>query len=442
MHGGSVTISQMNTGSPSLESRLRTLSQRLCASLEAAIRGSLVALGECSSEPLRPVVITSRLGLDKSLASRVARAIGADDPIRALHYIPTPQGLSLVARAAAAAGAPPEQVAALDDASASYRDLLAEFSGGRTDLEATLAGWIPEQRERAERDARRSVFRGMTTLSGTRTSAVYNSLYLIPAPPDVSEGCATQPGEERIHSLVVTLRQDLRRLRSGARLHVMSMLAASVPGRPPRAQRSGRNAPPSTGRFTLDGAPLRDDPEALLLGDLCSHPLPKLELQHSGPSIIVSVDPGALDVNEFATLGMGWMTRGHFQRFATPSRRYESLTVAALSPTEALVVDLFIHEDLAYPHPPFASLADVAGQLGPRVDPKALPPVELEAAPRPLSLDAHPSGLASQDVRACPAIAENACREADIDLAKFSKYRFRIAFPTPTEQLTIWWELP
>lgn len=435
-------MSRMDVSTPKLESRLTALSGRLCTSLEAAIRGALVAIGECSGDPLRPVLITSRLGLDKSLASRVVRAIGADDPIRALHGIPTPQGLALVARATATAGASPEQVAALEDASAAYGELLAEFSGGRTDLEATLVGWIPEQRERAERDARRSVFRGMTTLSGIRTSAVYHSLYLVPAPGDDGNGCATGSEDDRVNSLIVTLRQDLRRLRSGARLHFMSMQKGPVTNRGHSERSPAQDVDSSQDRFTLDGAPLLDDPGALLLGDLCSHPLPQLELQHSGPSILVSVHPDALDVNEFATIGMGWKTKGHFQRYAAASRRFESLTVEALSPTEALVVDLFIHEDLAYPHPPFASSADVPGQLGPRIDPMALPPAELQAAPCPINLDAHPSGLSSPDVRACGAIAENACREAGVILTEFSKYRFRIAFPTPTEQLTVWWELP
>ncbi len=430
----------MDTGTPRLEDRLKELSQRLCASLDAVIRSALDAIEEVPGDSLRPVLLTSKLGLDKSLASRVVRAIGADDPIRALHCTPTPQGLALVARAAKDAGANRTQIESMEDASAAYGELLAEFSGGRTDLEATLAGWIPEQRERAERDARRSVFRGMTTLSGTRTSANYNSLYLVPPATDSSGTQDAALDLDYVNSLLVTVRQDLRRLRNGARLHVMSLLADPHLGDDPLP--SGRRKGAPQARFTLGGVPLEEDLSALLLRDLCSHPLPELELQQTGERIMVSVHPDSLDVNEFATIGMGWRTHRHFPRYSSASQTHGSISMTASSPSEALVVDLFLHRDLEWKGAPFASKSDGVGRYGPHLDPETLPRAELEVSPAALNLDAHPSGLSSPDVRACGAIAENACREAGYDLADFSKYRFKIAFPTPTEQLTIWWELP
>ena len=56
-------------------------------------------------------------------------------------------------------------------------------------------------------------------------------------------------------------------------------------------------------------------------------------------------------------------------------------------------------------------------------------------------LDADPSGLASQDVRSCKAIAENVCREAGVRLEDFAKYRTRMEFPVGSEELTLWWHL-
>ena len=435
----------MDTSTPRLEARLRTLSRELCTSLEAAIQSALADGGEAPEGRLRPVLLTSKLDLDKSLASRVVRAISCDDPIRALHRIPTPQGLALIARATLEAGANESAVESLEEASTAYRELLLEFSGGRTDLEATLAGWIPEQRERAERDARRSVFRGMTTLRGTRTSAVYNSLYLVPPAEELGsapDAASTAQGGNRLDSMAVTVRQDLRRLRSGARLHVMGLRAGSPPRKEGATGDDARGPAQPQERRTLHGESVTGDPTALLLRDLCSHPIPQLELRHTGKRIEVSVDPGALDVNEFATIGMGWKTERHFPSCATDSRSFSRVSMEASGPTEALVFDLFLHKSLRWPGPPFASVFDGSSDVGSANDPAALPRPELDSAPRALDLDAHPSGLASPEIRACGAIAENACREAGYRLTDFLKYRFRIAFPTPTEHLTVWWALP
>lgn len=398
-----------------LEERLRSVSSNLCASLKDALQSALSARGADVAQGLRPVMLTHNLGLDKSLASRVVRSIGADDAIRALHGIPTPQGLALIAGAVREAEGDEGLVAQLEAATAAYAELLGEFSGGRTDLEATLAGWIPEQRERAERDARRSVFRGMTTLSGTRTSAVYNALYLFP-----SEDPA------RLDSLVVVVRQDLRRLRAGARLQVARFAA----------EESGHR------RLTLDGSTEVEDPRALLLEDLCSHEPPRLDLQNSDEGLLLAVDPQALDVNEFCTIGLGWRTPGHYPRALDAKGQPSLMMMTTSHPTEALVADLFIHKDVELGRTPWAVITKDHDLYPARtILPEDAPTdASCVAEWRPLEdLSNHPSGLNSPTVRSCPAIAETACREAGLSIGDFQCFRSSVAFPTPTESQTLCW---
>ncbi|MEM9379656.1 MAG: hypothetical protein AAGB93_06860 [Planctomycetota bacterium] len=397
-----------------LEVRLRTLSRDLCVALQDAIDTALAASGRPRVGVLRPVQLTSSLGLDKSLASRIVRSLTLEDELHALHGIPTPQGLALIANAAREAGASAESIERLQHAAEEYRTLLSEFSGGRTDLEATLAGWIPEQRARAERDARRSVFRGMTTMTGTRAGTNYHALYLVPSAID-----------GRIDSLVVGVRQDLRRLRTGAPLLIASLRSEHGTG--------GWGAR----RTTLDGRSLEDDASSILLPDLCSHPIPRLHVDSEADQLLISIAEDALDVNESATLGFGWRTEGHFEVEGGAERPYDFVSVQTVRPIEALVFDLMVHRDVELPETPCVSVASErsVGQLRGRRPPrgKAAGGVVLT------DLGEVPSGLASVDVRSCPAIAETACREAGYEVGDFAKYRARIEFPLPTEELTIWW---
>lgn len=402
-----------------LEERLRALSKAMCSALEQTLKAALHAT---DARSIRPVQLTQGLGLNKSLASRVIRALHETDPLRALRGIPTPQGLHLIERAAREANADEAALERLSDAASAYAELLSEFSGGRTDLEATLAGWIPEERERAERDARRSVFRGMTTLSGTRAGTVYNSLYLIPSPTDPS----------KVDSLLIAIRQDVRRLRVGAPLLVMSF--------GPFGEDDGWKER----RRTLDGQPVDNDPRTFLLPDLCSHPLPELQLAQSRcDATEIRIAEDALDVNESATLGLGCRTIEHFERYATEAGRYGQMAVRAGRPTEAMTLYLFVHSEIEIDGDPFATVT--LDHPVPRVE-RREPPVpdsdERTRAPKVIRLDEHPSGLSSQDVRSCKAIAENATREAGFSPDQFRKFRTRIEFPIQSEELVLWWKLP
>ena len=405
----------------SLEVRLRSISAELCGALVQVLVEALGGADLATVSTMRPVQLTQQLGLNKSLASRVVRAIHEDDALRALRGIPTPQGLQLISAAAARHGSTEEALARLARVTADYSLLLAEFSGGRTDLEATLAGWLPELKAQAERDARRSIFRGMTTLQGIRASTIYNSVYLLPSRETPS----------RVDSLVVTLRQDVRRLQPGAEITIMRFLTDEKGDW--RARR--RN---------LHGKAIGSDPKKILIPELCSHPIPDLELDSSEPGVIVlRIAPDGLDVNEFVTLGLGWRTSSDFHKVADEETSFGSLLVGASTPVEAMVLDLFVHQDLELPGPPFAS---VNRDRAPHGSSRRVPPPEdsdqRTSAPQVIDLDAHPSGLASQDVRSCKAIAENVCREAGVRPSDFAKYRTRIEFPLMTEKLSLWWPLP
>lgn len=429
----------MHPQPPNLEHRLREQSLAICSALRTAIEGALEAGGTRRGSALRPVQLTSSLGLDKSLASRVVRALTTDDPLSSLHSIPTPQGLGLVANAARTCGAPVNDVEQLREVASSYRDLLDEFSGGRTDLEAALVGWLPEQRARALRDARRSVFRGMTTLAGTRSAALYEAHFLCPSAADPLGGEDSGTHGPHVERVVHRLHQDLRRLREGAHLPAFNLALKDASGRPSRVTTLGGEIIGSG-----DGANGDWNAAGLLVEDVCSHPIPDLAAGPGGEAIEVSIPGSNLDVNQLSTMGCAWRTRSLASAGAGDDGRPSGpgATVCAEIPTEALVLDLFVHRDLALAGVPTVSLHTRPDWLGAKVPgpPPAHDPRRTQA-PSFQDLSRAAGGWASADVRSCAALAETVCREADLDVGEFHGYRMRVAFPLPSETFAIWWQV-
>lgn len=409
---------------PALEPRLRTISTDLCRALTAVLTEALVKSGQTNR--LRPVSLTNCLGLNKSLASRLARSLRETDELKALHGIPTPQGLQLVERATRSNGASEASLKDLVSATEAYGQMLAEFSGGRTGLEAVLSGLLPEQRAQAQRDARRSVFRGMTTLEGTQTTTAYNAVYLFPSADD----------EARLDSIILAVREGVRRLRAHQQIPLFTAAAG------------GSNGDWRQGRQTLGGAHADEDgnPQDLrpfLLETLCSQPTPALDFVRVGSSTVVKIASEALEANECATIGFGWRMAGHFVRYRKSDTDYAHLVFGCSKPTETMVIDLFLHHEIALQEDIIVSMSrdrtpDYAAVSGP---PVADDPARI-AAPPVVRLQDCVRGLATQDVLGCQGISDTVSAETGIDLADFTAYRTRVEYPMATEEVSLWWKPP
>ena len=374
-------------------------------------------------------MLTSELGLDKSLASRIAKALRENDELKALHAVPTPKGLQLVERALQERGVGKATLEKLASAIDTYREILAEFSGGRTGLEATLAGWIPEERAGAERDARRLIFRGLTTVEGTRTGTIYNSVYILPSPADPS----------KYDLLVVAVREDLRRLRADEEIPLTSITGKNSAGDGPE------------NRLLLDGTELLDDPDSgertasgkdprsLVLEELCSSPAPKLELVTRGNSAVVRISRESLDVNEIATVAFGWRMNGYFTKKLAEEGNCPHFSFTASGPAECMTVDLFVHKDFKLTSDPVAAVVrHIDVDHGAMSKPPPSESRERTRAPE-LEVLANSSGaLNTEDLRGCKSIAKHATELAGVDLESFNVHRTRIEFPMTTEVLTVW----
>lgn len=404
-----------------LETRLRELSRELCYALNTVLSEALGVTA--TGGPIRPILMTNQLGLDRTLASRIARALREPDELRGLYGLPTPQGLQLVERATKGHGASEEALAKLRSATESYGEMLASFRGGRGGLETTLAGWIPELRAKAERNARRTVFRGMSTLEGTQTGMAYAAIFLIPSKRD----------PERLDALVITIRADVCRLRVGESIPLVTISA------------SGSNHWFEL-LTDLDGQDLESnntsdrDPQRFLVEELCSQPTPALATVHEGESVTLEVVADALDVNVEATLGLAWRIPSFFVSYQSGANTHCHVSVKVLKPTERQVVDLFFHKDAMIQGEPVAS---VSKQLSVHHDQMHGPPPETSPermlAPTVERRRDSASTLANQDVPFYGSVVDTLKSRAGLDVSDFTLYRTSIDYPLVASELILWW---
>ncbi|MEM9378799.1 MAG: hypothetical protein AAGB93_02540 [Planctomycetota bacterium] len=395
-----------------LETRLRSLSRSVAARLTDAFTEALGAA------PARAALLVDRLGLDKTLASKLVRGLRAEEPLRALLELPAPQGLGLAADAAARAGASAPAVLAMREEIERLAHLQDEFPGGRSDLLAILSGWLPETRDKEDRQARQAAFRAMSTITGTRYDALYNAYVYAPS--------ATDP--DVCDTAWIVARLGLRRLRHGPSIRLTSM----------RADETGTDVPR---RLTLAGQPLDRSPRRLLVPAFCSDPLPGLEVQEATGRFDLVLGPTSPPLDRAADLALGSLSRGLVPRFRTEDRAWDYTMHTATRPARVLIVDLLVHRDLYDGRPPIAT-AQLGGGTPDLRGPRSEQADQIDLPLEQRTLGNGLSRLGSSEVPRCQELLTHAFGELGWDPELFRVYRVRVPYPAPTVTILLWLELP
>ncbi|MCK4513344.1 hypothetical protein KAW64_16465, partial [bacterium] len=127
------------------------------------LRGHLdPIIREVAGSRPRPSRLVSELGIDKSLASRLTRALRADDPLEFMHLLPSPTGLGIFLSAARSAGISRDVCRAAEDSVDGFRFLLEALPGGRATLDAAISASSGEARARSEKNAKQAVYKAMS----------------------------------------------------------------------------------------------------------------------------------------------------------------------------------------------------------------------------------------------------------------------------------------
>ncbi|MFT7464903.1 MAG: hypothetical protein ACI9EF_003263 [Pseudohongiellaceae bacterium] len=298
------------------------------------LRGALTdLLASVSADPTTPQVMSRQLGLDKTLAWKVARLVTGADPVESLEHLPGASGLRILLKAATAAGAPAETVARVRLARAAFDRLVEVHSGDRATLDAMLAGLESagqQQRKRAEA-ARRQSFLGNSATWGVQARVRVGLHVMAPNDADPS----------RVDLLNVGALHDLRRLRTDIRWPLVIQKSFGMGLQP-------GSSDDAMGRVGEEGAPL--------LTEFCSTPLPTLQPVAVPNGTAWELCPGPVGLTASMTATFGFLSRAVAPVAAAKSGEYGEHFTMLNIPAEHLLVDLLVHRSLPFAMPPEALL--------------------------------------------------------------------------------------
>lgn len=362
--------------------------------------------------------LVQRLKLDKSLASRVTRSLSSTTAFEALHETAAPRGLSRVIAACAGAGAESGLVSRAEVAVARFDGLLESMPDGRAGLATVLGARVGRAKETGDREARKSVFRGMVHLRGFRVDTVYACGLFMPS--------AERPG--RVDFVRVSGRFGLRRLRDGFVAHV-----TSVPLSPAPLRLDGSEAAPP-GDLILDAYS-----EPFGEGDLVDRAV-------GSTGRLYALADGVPAINHPIDIVTAVRYNATGRRYAGDGQRFEEWTTKIGGNAELAVFDVFVHRDVFRRSDPPA-VTGVWGNLLP-ASRRELSPDEFRSRVDPLDQDmeALPGtvGLRGAYVREIPKmerILGSCFDELGVDADAFRHYRYRQDYPVGNTAFTFWFEL-
>ncbi len=293
--------------------------------MQAAVTDLLAQAGVSGA---RPTDVGRRLGLDKTLAWKVARFVEGTDPLVAVRHMPGPGGVEIILRAAGEQRVAEAILERVRRADRELREFVSRHAGDRRAFEAMIAGQTGDSRN--ELEERRAYYRSGSALWGARAKLQFLMLALMPS--------SARPGYldvAQVSGLV-----DLERLRPDVPWIVRRLRAHSDTGSVYRVQRT----PLLPERAERGLPPLFDA--------YCSQPPPEVrQFERDNGWVYDELAPppagsvgraGAVTV----VLGERYVGALPMHRSADNTRGAYSLTVR--TPVECVLFDLLLHRDLAH----------------------------------------------------------------------------------------------
>ena len=276
--------------------------------------------------------LRERLSLDKSIASRVARAVRMGDPGAALRELPAAEALGQIVGKCESLGAGSRPVAQARKSISELDAAIADFPGDRTALITAISATdaarggaarssAPKVSDAKLRAARRGAYNAFVFAQGLscETQAFINIL---------------MPGKagEKASQAMVMGTTGLRRLRRG---HPQSILALR-----------GRDDN-NTGfdRVTLAGEPIGDDPGVVLIREFCTDVASQVRLERVGRIHSLVLDPQSPPLDEPMDFAVGLVNLRFTPPRATENVKWTLTSYEVSRATRVLVRELLVHRE-------------------------------------------------------------------------------------------------
>ncbi|MGD8454523.1 MAG: hypothetical protein PVJ57_22135 [Phycisphaerae bacterium] len=404
-------ISQIE-GAPTriIEAKIDRVMRGLAESLSGVLRG-------LPGNPRRPQALAEFLDLNKSLSSRLCRAVRVPDPFAAAHLMPGPEALRMLLRAAAGKGVGRSTIVAAEKAVSAFEQLIEHDVGSRDGLEAVISESLPDARRKFELANKQAMFKAAANLKGMMAE-VYWVTFL------------AHPGKDAERHDVAGLSglRGLRRVRPGAAVLVTNRVMATDLG--------------DEAYLTLDGGRI-DGIDGLLLKPYCSSPLPELDAKQKGSCLYYRLaDPG-YGPNSAVDLTFAELCRRSIHRYRPAQGKRISGTWAEVEhPVKTLVFDFLLHQDVWPGCEPELRIYDtiVRGTAEPENPERDIDLLELDESIELLGRTA--AKFRAVEIPNYLDMLRHACGRLGWDVEQFRGYRCRIQYPFYGSQVCMAFNLP
>jgi hypothetical protein len=295
-----------------------------CQTAIGQLRAALMGLYAGAGAPLdQPQEVSRAFKVNKNLAWKLSKLMGATEPGEALQYLPGMGGMKIFLKAMQQAGGPGNAIEEVRAAYDRVEQAVLVHVGDRPTLELVLDGLGPARAERLE-VSRKLAFRGMSGVWGVQARSKVTVAAMAPS--------RSRAG--MLDTAMIRGYLGLRRLRS-----TMSW-PISV-----RGDWKGEHEPYDSSWEPLEPGQVVNG--LALLGDFTSPSAPAFELNHTPEGTYFMLPPGPVGNTAAFDCFFGEGSRADVPRYATAEDKTGEFTSAISVPIEQQVLDVLVHKDLA-----------------------------------------------------------------------------------------------
>jgi hypothetical protein len=367
-------------------------------------RSTAGVLTACSGME-RPVDVSTRLGLDRSLAWKIWQVAAGAGPCPSAAHIPGRQGFERFLESASKAGVDEGTIHVARDAFRAFQKLTTVHAGDRASVDIMLGTLTDEGRTRLEMALRRDGFRANAHFLGAQVGALYQMDVVLPP----RSGFMPDVARVRGHF-------GLRRNRAGASLLIARTTLVSAEGANPAPRRVPLTAiAPTIGSH--DALPA-------LLQDFCSRPTPGVTRRTiQGVTVEDELVPG--EVGQLGALDV--VTGELMAEMRERPVDKQAVTMLVPLPSERLCYDVLLPRAFVFDAAPAARVHSTM-----QTDLPYLRREDFDAIPVPEHLEALGSAATappSPDIPHHPEMLAWVLKTLGRNAAEFDLYRLRMRFP-------------
>jgi hypothetical protein len=383
-----------------------------------SVRRALIELYDAvGSDPSHPQEVARRFDLNRNLTWKLARVIGAPDPLAALNHLPGQAGIELAIEAFERAGAPASAGEGLRTAMIEFAAVVKEHAGDREQLELTLESMGMFEHDAANVSGRELAFRGNSSVWGVQARTRLSTMMVAPGRIEGTHDYIMLSG------LV-----GLRRLRP------------SVQWRLARAQvHTDRGALMNDGPGMEEIETKKPGDLPLIIREFCSPNMPALLSQPTNDGIEMCLPAGQVGNRAAFDCYFGYIYRGIPSRPA-PDNLHGSAAAPITLPVESLVFDLLVHKDVILRDKPEVKMYGFpqGGPDGPAAQTAAN---ELPLHERLVDLAGSPPALATAAVPGLAKMATTLYVRMNWNPSDFRGMRIHVKHPPMASRVVMRWPL-